>query len=483
MLDEAAKLFEKGDYQQTERLLIGLLKTQPNNINAIRLLSQLGIRLGAYKKVIPLLEKCVISMPDDATLLLQLAQIRAECNQSDKAELHFQTLVKLFPNWSYGYFAYAGFLESFGHFNQAKNNLEQTLKLNPKHAGAYLALVNLKSMEKEEELTQQIESTVLEITNHNDKTLDKMKLFYALGKAKADQSDYRSAAENWQKANEIQLSLCDFRVEQMYPFYQQLMISFKEFESPEKGKTSDVHNPKEIKPIFIVGLPRSGSTLLAQMLSSHSEIESAGEVNYISNDVVNRIQQMTGKQYPYKVNELSEQQLKELREIYLEKLKTHYPKSRFIIDKLPANFQSIGLIKKILPDAIIINIDRRAEAVALSIIRNYFSENEPYFCDLKEFAKYYLCYKKLMLFWIKQDRGKIINIAYENLVNDPQKEITQVLERCRLDWQDACSNHHLQTNKITTLSDKQIRKPIFKSSINEWESYREFLSEFTRAIT
>ncbi|PCI66280.1 MAG: hypothetical protein COB38_10365 [Gammaproteobacteria bacterium] len=482
LLDEATKLFAKGDYQQTEKLLIALLKTQPNNIKAIRLLSQLGIRLGAYKKVIPLLEKCILSMPNDPILLLQLAQIEAECNLSDMADHHYQTLVKLFPNWSDGYFAYAGFLQSFGHFNQAKNNLEQTLKLDPKHAGAYLAIVNLMSMENEGQLTQQIESALSELTNCNNKNLDQMKLFYALGKAKADQLDYRSAFENWKKANAIQLNLCDFRVEQMYPFYQQLEISFKEAELAEKRNAPNESKLNKMTPIFIVGLPRSGSTLLAQMLSSHSEIESAGEVNYISNDVVHRLQQMTGKHYPLNVNELNDGQLIELREIYCEKLKQHYPKSRYIIDKLPANFQSIGLIKKILPNAIIVNIDRKAEAVALSIISNYFAENEPYFCNLNELAKYYLSYKKLMSFWIKQDRGNIINMSYENLVNDPQKKITQILERCGLDWQDACSNHHLQTNKITTLSDKQIRKPIYKSSINNWKNYREFLSEFSQTI-
>jgi len=479
LLEEAAKLFKKGDYQQTERLLIALLKTQPNNIEAIHLLSQLEICLGAYEKVIPLLEKCVLSMPNDATILLQLAQIKEECNRSAQAEDHFKTLVKLFPNWPEGYFAYAGFLQSFGHLNQAIYNLEQTLQLNSKHAGAYLALVNLIPMENEGGLTQKIESLLIETTNYNGKNLEQMQLLYALGKAKADQFDYSSAFKNWQKANAIQLSLCDFRVEQMYPFYKQLMSSFKENALPKKGADSI----NEITPIFIVGMPRSGSTLLAQILSSHSEIESAGEVNYISNDVVNRLQQMTGKSYPYDVNKLNEQQLIELSQIYLERLKQHYPKARYIIDKLPANFQSIGLIKKILPNAIIINIDRQAEAVALSIIRNYFSQNEPYFCDLSEFAKYYLSYKKLMSFWIERDMGNIINIAYENLVNDQQKEITQILKSCGLGWQDVCLKHHQQSGKVATLSDSQIRKPVYKSSINEWENYREFLSEFTHTIS
>jgi len=485
LLDEAEKLFAKGDYQQTEKQLLLLLKAEPSNIKAIRLLSQLGIRLGAHEKVIPLLEKCILSMPGDRVLLLQLAQIRAECNQSDQAESHFQTLVKLFPDWPDGYFAYAGFLQSFGYFNRAKNNLEQTLKLNSKHAGAYLALVNLLSMEHEKTLTQQMESTLSEISNQNNKgnDLEKMKLFYALGKTMADQSDYSSAFEYWRKANVIQLNMCDFRVEQMYPFYQQLMTSFKEGESLEKRRASCANHTNELTPIFVVGLPRSGSTLLAQMLSSHSEIESAGEVTYLSNDVVNCLQRFTGKHYPLNVNSLSEQQLVELREIYLEKLKRHYPNSRYIIDKLPANFQSIGLIKKILPTAIIINIERNAEAVALSIIRNYFDQNEPYFCDLKEFAKYYLSYKKLMKFWINQDAGNIIRMTYENLVNDPKKEITHLLDRCNLDWQDGCLKHHLKSSKVDTLSDSQVRKPVYKSSVNEWKKYQEFLIEFSDAIS
>jgi len=482
-LKTAEGLFKDREYHQAEKLLVDLLKTDPNNFQAIRLLSQIGITAGAYLKVIPLLERCIDIKSDDATLILQLAQIWTECDYPEKAELNFQSLVKKFPDWPIGHFSYAGFLQSFGRIKEAIQTLNRTLELDPKHAGAYLALANIRSMEGGHKLTKAISTLLSEFVDQGINQVDQMKLYYALGKAKSDQKEYRSAFECWQKANAIQLKFCDFRVTQMFPFYEQLKKSFKEISYLPVEKIENTRVKIKPTPIFIVGLPRSGSTLLAQMLSGHSQIESVGEVTFISNQVVGRLQQMTGKPYPIDVHKLNAEQWTELGEVYLKQIRKTCPNSHNVIDKLPANFQSIGLIKKILPQAKIINIQRKPEAIAISIFKNYFAQNEPYFCDLKELAMYYRSYKDLMSFWLEKDTSSVIDLTYENLVAEPKKELQQLLNDWGLAWEESCLKQHTRTERISTLSDIQVRKPIYKSSVNDWKKYQTFISDFITMIS
>jgi len=264
----------------------------------------------------------------------------------------------------------------------------------------------------------------------------------------------------------------------LQPFFGQLE---KSFASPHKFSIENVSS-NQLKPIFILGLPRSGSTLLEQMMANHLEIETAGEVNYLSSEVVTQLQKMTGKPYPLDIDKLSSKQYQQLGKIYLSELKKHHPNSEYIIDKLPSNFQSLGLIKRILPDAVVIHITRQPEAVAISIFANYFAENEPYFCDLNEFAEYYVSYKKLMDFWKEEQQDNFLEISYETLVLSPKKAITKLLESFGLHWQERCLDFHTNSRTITTLSSNQVRKPLYKSSLNQWKHYQEFLEDFTSKI-
>lgn len=231
-----------------------------------------------------------------------------------------------------------------------------------------------------------------------------------------------------------------------------------------------------LTPIFIVGMPRTGSTLLEQMLSSHTEIESAGEVSYIGQNVVLKIQQITGQAYPLGIESLNKKQLKKLGDGYLKQLQKHHPHARYIIDKLPANFQSIGLINKILPHAQIINLTRNPLATGLSIYRNYFAENEPYFCDLSEFSEYYLAYLELIFHWEKILAVQVTTIAYENLIATPKRHIKKILESCDLSWQNACLDYYKSPKQVLTLSATQVQQPLYESSLHNWKNYQQFLA-------
>jgi len=478
-------LFQQKRYKEAENILRQLLAEQPQNPHALYALAKIELRFNAFKDAIPLLVKCTALMPGHPEPLLQLAGLFKETNQPQDADRCFQQLVKRFPELGKAHFNYAGFLQSVGDKNNSLRELRKTLQLEPKHTAAMLALTDLYRIENNDPIIKQMQNLLKEIKGNINRESSKknqvaeMHLHYALGKCFDDLDDYQTAFTYWKAANQIQLNQCDFRVTQMLPFYSQLKAVFTAINPNVKIARQRV----QLRPIFIVGMPRSGSTLLEQMLRSHSEIESAGEVNYIGGNVVSHIQQITGKPYPLALDQLNKEQLIALGDDYLKALQKHHPKAGYIVDKLPANFQSVGLIKMILPDAIIINLSRNPLATGVSIYRNYFAENEPYFCDLNEFSEYYLAYCDLIRYWQKKMPNEMVSITYEELVAQPQKQIERILTRCQLGWQEACLKFYHNPNQVLTLSASQVQQPLYQTSLNKWKNYEPFLSAMKNKLT
>lgn len=388
-------------------------------------------------------------------------------------------LLKRFPNWPKGYFNYAGFFKAQGKLPQSKTALLKVIELDPEHAGAYLALTEVSTASESKRLILAM-IRLLEKLNSRPETqsLRRIQLHYGLGHALADQSNYAEAFEHWQHANRLQLRNCQFRVVQMKPVFDEIARVFSLLQyDPVTDRGTD-----KLTPIFIVGLPRSGSTLLEQMLSSHEEIETAGEVHYLADILVRKLSELTGENYPRGLQKISREQFLQLGDAYLEKLQGHHPQSKYIIDKLPANFQSIGLIRKALPHAIIVHLNRNPMAVGISVYRNYFLANEPYFCDLDEFAEYHQLYKELMSFWRGFDPASLYELTYESLIDSPKEQLSALLEYCGLTWQDQCLEFHKANNRVTTLSAGQVRQPLYRGSVDDWRHYSPFLQDFEAKI-
>jgi len=490
-IQQAYQLIGENKLAEAEKFLIGFLQTNPEHPQALYAMAQVGIRVGAFEQVLPLLKKCVGQLPQDPNPLLQLAQVSAEVSQTDSSDQYYRALIKQFPEWAEGYFHYGGFLQAIGQLDHAKQMLQKAIKLEPKHCGAYLALTGLQKMDFVPEMVQSMEDLLTGLESEaslsdNAANLDyqKMQLNYALGKSKADQNKSTEAFKYWQKANDIQLTQCGFKVEQMKPFFNSLKNQFMQLGQLKPMEELDVEAKfkDQLTPVFIVGLPRSGSTLLEQILTSHTDVESVGEVNYIANLLVNQIQSITQQVYPEGLEKISSEQFQLLGKNYLEQLQKHHPQAKFIIDKLPANFQSIGLIKRAMPHAVIIHLKREPMAVAFSIFRNFFAANEPYFCSLEELADYYLIYQDLMTFWREEDGQTWLDMDYEKLVESSQSEITRILEACGLQWQDECLTFYKNKQRVVTLSDNQVRQPVHQKANDEWHNYVEYLKPFAVRI-
>lgn len=220
-------LFQQNRYKEAEVILKGLLAEQPNNPHVLYVLAQIALKFNDLKVAISLLEICTPLMLEHPEPLLQLANLYQEGHQLDDADRSFQMLLKRFPNLCKGHFMYAGFLKSIGCIDQSISQLQFTLKLDPKHSAAMLALSDMLVMKKGDKLYSQMEQLLDELMiNKSSNSIAQMHLHYGLGKGADDQKEYQQAFDHWTKANTIQLSQCHFRISQMQTFYKQLKLSF-----------------------------------------------------------------------------------------------------------------------------------------------------------------------------------------------------------------------------------------------------------------
>jgi tetratricopeptide (TPR) repeat protein len=450
------------------------LKANPREPRPVYLLSQLAIKGGAYQQAMTFLKQHLMLAGESKEVLLQLAQIQAEQELTQEASQSYAKLEQLYPEWTDGLFSYAGFLQSKGELEKVEPLLRKVIRLEPHHCGAFLALSNLIEFDASNQLIQLMEQLQQRVTREN-KTLQQIQINYALGKVYDDLGLFDKAFQSWSNANKLQLDNCSFRVSQMKPFFKQLKTSFESINESGTNQT-DVVKRQQITPIFIVGLPRTGSTLLEQMLNQHSEVGTIGESNAIASVIASSISKITNQSFPGGLDKITPQQWQLLGDRYLEHLRQKCADKTFVINKLPANFQTIGVIKKALPQAIIIHLTRTPQAVALSVLRNYFSANEPYFCDLQEFIDYRKLYLDVMTFWKGYFGDSIIELNYEQLIFEQEATLKRVLQACDLPWQTRCLEFSNAKSQVKTLSDTQVRRPLYRSSLDAWQNYRPYLS-------
>lgn len=306
---------------------------------------------------------------------------------------------------------------------------------------------------------------------------DRVHLHYALGKALEDQASYEASFSHYAQGAGLKRSALRYDAEETTRFVQDSKRLFTEaFFAAREGSGSPAEDP-----IFVVGLPRSGSTLIEQILASHSEVEGATEMSELGHLAMALAS--TGRSYLEVLGSLGAANLGRLGESYLEATRIYRKQGRrLFIDKMPNNFVHVGLIQLILPRARIIDVRRHPMGVGFSAFKQLFAQGQAFSYDLGDLGRYYRDYAALMAHYDAALPGRVCRVIYEDLVEDTEGQVRRLLDHCGLPFEDGCLRFYENARAVRTVSSEQVRRPIFRDGLDHWRHFEPWLGPLAEAL-
>ena len=368
--------------------------------------------------------------------------------------------------------------QAIGEIHESKNYAQKLLELNPFNTNAHRFMSGMINYKKDPDHLDQMKKIIQDEKIKNFPLSEKTNLFFALGKAYEDLGDFKISYDYLAKANLSVKKNTINNLSNIKSLFENITQLF------EKLKLEDVErNESDLKNIFICGMPRSGTTLIEQIIASHSKVSGAGEVQYLEKIVSKNFFKNDNFDIE-KILSVMKKQKNLIFEQYNKLLSYHQFNSKIITDKAPQNFIWIGFIKVFFPNSKIIHCSRDPKDNCLSLFKNHFpSKSMSWSYDQKDIAEYYILYSKLMEFWKMKFGEFIFDAKYENIVNNPEIETKKMIAFCDLDWEPDCLNFHKnRKTPVQTISISQANKPIYKSSVNSYEPFADYLAEMFKII-
>lgn len=416
--------------------------------------------------------------PDYTDALNNLGYALQQQGKLDEARSLYERVLSLDPHYAEAHNNLANILKEQGRFEAAIKKYNEALKIKPDLAIAHFNRADIKTFQSGDP-----ELTTLENLAKNSKNMSSQAaryLHFALAKAFDDIGDYPNAFEHLLKGNALARQSVVYDEKGVKKYIQRLTGSIDR-ELLEQwtvgGATSDA-------PIFIVGMPRSGTTLIEQILSSHPQVQASGEMLHMD-AVINATfdSKTTSASYPECLAELNATQLEKLGQDYLSRVPDFAASKLRFTDKLPANFFNVGLIRLILPNARIIHLDRNPLDTCLSCFSKLFRRGQEFTYELGELGRYYCRYAELMTHWrsiLPED--SMLEVTYEDLVQDIENQSRRIIEYCGLDWDERCLRFYETERTIDTASAIQVRRPVYHGSIGRWRRYAAHISPLEREL-
>ncbi|MGH8297703.1 MAG: tetratricopeptide repeat-containing sulfotransferase family protein [Steroidobacteraceae bacterium] len=497
---------------EAEALLRAHLAQHPNDVAALRMLAEVAARLLRYSDAQRLLERCLELAPSfDAArhnyatvlnrqgrsveALKQCARLLAKdphnpsyrslqaatsANLGDYADCiaAYESVLKDYPQQPKLWMSYGHALRTSGKVPQSISAYRRALSMEPTLGEAWWSLANLKTFRFSDAdvLAMRQALTRAELTDE-----DRLHFEFALGKALEDAASHQDSFTHYAAGNALRRRQHGHDREEMSRFVRRSKQLFtREFFAERAGAGAEARDP-----IFIVGLPRAGSTLIEQILGSHILAEGTMELPQLPN-IARKLagpKQEEGGTFLKKLASLTLDELRALGEGYLAETrimrKTQAP---FFIDKMPNNFMYVGLIHLILPNAVIIDARRHPLGCCFSCFKQHFARGQWFSYGLEDLGRYYRDYIELMAHFDEVLPGRITRVFYENLVEDTETEVRRLLEACRLPFDPKCLRFHENDRAVRTASSEQVRQPIFREGVDQWRHYEPWLGPLERAL-
>jgi tetratricopeptide (TPR) repeat protein len=508
-LKAATDLIAQNKLLKAEALCRNYLLQDPEHVQGMRLLADIGIRLGIFEDAEFLLESAANFAPNDLLIQMEYVQVlrkrqkfQAALTQArnlltahpdnpqvkslcaiefmqtgdfDQAKFLLDQVLEQVPNDARTLVTYGHALKTGGRAGEAVERYRQAMAAHPGHGESYYSLANLKVYRFDDAEVDQMRS--LE-SSGNIGFMDRVYLNFALAKAYEDRQQYETAFGYYATGNSLKKAQSRYDAERMREeLAESQRVCDTQFFVDRKTHGSDVADP-----IFILGLPRAGSTLLEQILSSHSQVDGTLELPNILS-LSQRLRRRSGSEgYPEALLDLSADECKAFGEAYIEDTQIHRANAPFFIDKMPNNFRHVGLIKLILPNAKIIDARREPMACCFSGFKQLFAEGQEFSYDLTDVGRYYRDYVELMAHWNKALPDFVLRVQHEDVVADLESEVRRMLEFCGLPFEDACLRYYETERNIRTPSSEQVRQPIFTESIEQWRHFEPWLEPLKSAL-
>ncbi|MBB6092152.1 tetratricopeptide (TPR) repeat protein [Povalibacter uvarum] len=496
-----------------EAILREYLHQHPTDVAAIRMFAEVASRLGRYGDAENLLARCLELAPDflsarhnyavvlhrqnrspEALKQIDLALARDPSNPGyrnlkaailarlgdyESAIAIYADVLARYPRQAKGWMSYGHALKTAGRIDDCIGAYRKSIEITPHLGEAYWSLANLKTFRF---TPAELDSMRRQVSRSDISDEDRFHFHFAMGKALEDAKEYAQSFEHYARGNELRKAAIDYDPDENSANAARSRRLFtREFFAERAGSGSQARDP-----IFIVGLPRSGSTLLEQILSSHPLVEGTMElpdITGIARVLGGRKTKQEVSRYPEVLAALSGDELKALGEQYLSQTriqrKTDAP---FFIDKMPNNFAHTGLIHLILPNARIIDARRHPLGCCFSGFKQHFARGQHFSYGLVDIGRYYHDYVQLMAHFDEVLPGRVHRVIYEQLVSDTESEVRRLLDYCGLPFDERCLRFYENDRAVRTASAEQVRQPIFRDAVDHWRHYESWLDPLKKAL-
>ena len=507
LLYKGVRHLQASRFRKAENAFKKILVEDENNIDALRFMGILAFKSGNHDIAEAMFTRALQVDPTYTLVWANLAQVFSVTGQLDKAKKSFKNILNMEPKngliwaeygtvltklarYSDGKDAYLKALEfkpnsprvylSLGHvyktmgeIDNSINSYKSTIKQNNLSGEAYWSLANLKTYSFTNDEIKNMEVTLdTEISD-----IERCQMHFALGKAYEVKKDYNNSFINYSKGNRVKKGLIKYSSRETSEKTKKVLNFFNEENISSLSNSSTLDRD----PIFVLGMPRSGSTLIDQIISSHSMVDGTQELPNIIK-IAAELNSDSDDNYPEALKDLKSNELSALGLNYISETKWARESAPFFIDKMPNNFIHIGLIKTILPNAKIIDTRRDAMDTCFSCFKQFFARGQLFTYSLEDLGNYYVDYIKAMNHWHKVYGEDIYTVHYDNVINNTESTIRELIEYCELPFEDNCLEFYKSSRPVKTPSAEQVRQPIYKSGLNYWKNYADFLSPLKKII-
>jgi tetratricopeptide (TPR) repeat protein len=508
----ATGLFADGDAEAAEALVRAYLLEHGDHVEAMRLLARIGmshkiyfdaqvllaallerapdyraarqdyafvlIELHRYEEALRELDKLMADEPNNRQLKILHAAARVGVGEHERAIALYRELLVGGAEDAEAHLSIGHALKTLGQTQPAIESYRRAAECRSDFGDAYWSLANLKTYRFTSEELARMQS---ELAAPTTSLVDRYHLCFAIGKALEDQGNFAESFGYYQQGNELKRAECRYRAELIeHNTQQQIRICTAEFFASRQGWG----NPSP-DPIFIIGLPRSGSTLLEQILASHSQVEGTQELPNVQ-QIVSRLRgfgpETDDPRYPRILASLSAEDFRKLGEEYLAGTRIYRSGRPFFIDKMPNNFRHVGLMHLMLPNARIIDARREPMACCFSNFKQLFANGQEFTYSIDDIARYYRTYLELMRHWDQVLPGQVLRVYHEDVIDDLEGSVRRLLDFCGLEFEAQCVAFHETKRSVRTASSEQVRQGIFRGGLDQWAHFEPWLEPLRDAL-